>query len=316
MRYTYRPTRANRGACVVGEPPHSTDWVGSPSSPRRRSLGYEKRSLVETFNIGYADQTIPVFARWFGSWRISVQRLAYSSPELTRRYDRAAPGWSRTLGRLGFPKAYETLLRRVLDEEAQEAFAVRPRVLDCGVGTGALSSALARVLPTRFKLDAIDISRGMLEQARQSFRSTGLEVTLRHGDVRALPYGSGVFDLVMTSHVLEHLGEPATALNEMVRVLKPGGLLITCLTRRSPLGMIVHLKWRTHQVTPAQAESWLIESGLENTRSLSFDDRVFCRQLSVACVGRKPRLDDARNAAPQTWLVPERAPRRPVRHPR
>ena len=303
MRYTYTPARANQGACVVGEPPHSTDWVGSLSSPRRRSLAYEKRWLVETFDIGYADQTIPVFARWFGSWRISVQRLAYSSPELTRRYDRAAPGWSRTLGRLGFPKAYETLLRRVLDEEAQEAFAVRPRVLDCGVGTGALSSALARVLPTPFKLDAIDISPGMLEQARRSFRDTSLEVTLRQGDVRALPYGSGVFDLVMTSHVLEHLSDPAAALNEMVRVLKPGGLLITCLTRRSPLGMIVHLKWRTHQVTPAQAESWLIASGLENTRCLSFDDRAFCRQLSVACVGRKPRLADARNAPPQVLEV-------------
>ena len=93
MRYTYTPARANQGACVVGEPPHSTDWVWSLSSPRRRSLAYEKRWLVETFDIGYADQTIPVFARWFGSWQISVQRLAYSSPELARRYDRAASGW-------------------------------------------------------------------------------------------------------------------------------------------------------------------------------------------------------------------------------
>ena len=299
MRYTYRPARANRDACVVGEPPHSTDWVGSLSSPRRRSVAYEKRSLVETFNIGDADQTIPEFACWVGSWRISVQRLAYSRLELTRRYDRAASGWSRTLDRLGFPEVYETLLRRVLDEEAQEALAVRPRVLDCGVGTGALSSALARVLPTPFKLDAIDISRGMLEQARKSFRDTGLEVTLRQGDVRGLPYGSGVFDLVMTSHVLEHLVDPDVALNEMVRVLKPGGVLITCLTRRSVLGMVVHLKWRTHQVTPAQAESWLIESGLENTRCLSFEDRVLCRQLSVACVGRKPGLVRAPDAAPR-----------------
>ncbi len=299
MRYTYRPARANQGACVVGEPPHSTDWVGSLSSPRRRSLAYEKRSLVETFNIGYADQTIPVFARWFGSWRISVQRLAYSSPELTRRYDRAAPGWARTLERLGFPQAYETLLRSVLSEEGQETLGPRPRVLDCGVGTGALSSALARALATPFELDAIDTSRSMLERARRSFRDIDLEVTLRHGDVRKLPYGSGVFDLVMSSHVLEHLVDPEAALNEMVRVLKPGGLFITCLTRRSPLGMIVHLKWRTHQVTPAQAESWLIESGLKNTRCRCFDDRVLCRQLSVACVGRKPGLVRARDAAPR-----------------
>ena len=254
--------------------------------------------MSESSNV-YADQTIPVFSRWFGSWRISVQRLAYSSPELSHRYDRAAPRWARTLERLGFPQAYETLLRGVLSKEGQEPLGPQPRVLDCGVGTGALSSALARVLATPFKLDAIDISRSMLECARRSFFDNDLEVTLRHGDVRELPYSGDVFDLVMTSHVLEHLADRAASLSEMVRVLKPGGLLITCLTRRSPLGMIVHLKWRTHQVTPAQAVSWLTKSGLENTRCLSFDDRAFRRQLSVACVGRKPRLAGARDATPQ-----------------
>ena len=227
-------------------------------------------------NARYGAETIPVFSQWLGSWQISVQRLAFHSPELTRLYDRAAPGWSRTLDRLGYPGAYETLLRRVLNEQALEVAGARPHVLDCGVGTGALSCALARVLPTSFKLDAIDISPRMLERASGSLRDTDLEVTLRHGDVRELPYRSGVFDLVMTAHVLEHLVDPSVALKEMVRVLKPGGLLIACLTRRSTLGLMVHLKWRTHRVTPAQAQSWLLESGLENTHCLSFDDRAFC----------------------------------------
>ena len=251
-------------------------------------------------NVRYAEETIPVFARWFGSWQISVQRLAFSSPELTRRYDRAAPGWGRTLDRLGYPGAYETLLRRVLSEEALEVVGARPRVLDCGVGTGALSSALARVLPTPFKLDAIDISPRMLERASSSLSHTDLELTLRHGDVRKLPYGNGVFDLAMTAHVLEHLVDPSVALNEMVRVLKPGGLLIACLTRRSALGMFVHLKWRTHWVTSAQAESWLLESGLENAQCLSFDDGALCKRLSLACVGRKPRLAGIESATPNT----------------
>ncbi len=80
----------------------------------------------------------------------------------------------------------------------------------------------------------------------------------------------------------------------MVRVLKPDGLLIACLTRRLAPGMIVHLKWRTHWVTPAQVESWLLESGLENTQRLSFGDRAFCQRLSLAFVGRKPRLAGVR----------------------
>ena len=261
----------------------------SHGSHSKGQLMYYSNKLNEPFNIQCAEETIPVFAHWFGSWQISVQRLAFRSPELTRIYDQAAPGWGRTLDRLGYPGAYETLLRRVLSEEALEVLGAQPRVLDCGVGTGALSSALARVLPTPFKLDAIDISPRMLERAKRSLRDTNIEVTLRNSDVRELPYCDDLFDLVMTAHVLEHLVDPSAALNEMARVLKPGGLLVACITRRSALGMLVHLKWRTHWVTPAQAENWQLQSGLENTHCLSLGDRAFCRRLSVASIGRKPR---------------------------
>jgi len=245
------------------------------------------------------NETIPVFARRFGSWQISLQRLAFSSPELTRLYDQAAPGWGQKLNRLGYPSGYETLLHQALSNEALKVSGAQHRVLDCGVGTGALSGALARVLPTPFKLDAIDISPRMLELASRSLRDTALDVTLRQGDVRELPYDNGVFDLVMSAHVLEHLVDPSIALSEMVRVLKPGGLLIACLTSRTTLGMMVHLMWRTHRVTPAQMESWLLASGLENILCLSFDDRSLCQRMSVACVGRKPGVAGVHDRAPK-----------------
>ncbi len=246
--------------------------------------------MNKPLNMRCAEETIPVFSHWFGSWQISVRRKAFSSSELTHLYDRAAPGWGRTLDRLGYPSAYETLLCRVLSDETLDAIGAQPHVLDCGVGTGALSNALSHVLPAPFKLDAIDISPRMLERASHNLRDMGLDVTFRLGDMRKLPYSDHTFDLVMTAHVLEHLVDPSIALNEMVRVLKPGGLLIACLTRGSALGMLVRLKWRTHGVTPTQVENWLLESGLKDTLSLSFDDRAFCQQLSVTCVGRKPLL--------------------------
>jgi len=237
---------------------------------------------------GQEEGTIPVLARWVGSWQISLRRRAMSAGELRGSYDRVAPGWSRTLDRLGVPGAYEALLHGVLGAEATADGGARRRVLDCGVGTGALSCALAGVSPAPFALDAIDIAPRMLERAGQRLRACGLAPALRQGDVRVLPYEDGVFDLVMSAHMLEHLADPGVALAEMVRVLKPGGLLVLCLTRHSPLGMLVQLKWRTHRVTPAQAEGWLRESGLTNARSLSLDGRAVARQLSVACAGRKP----------------------------
>ena len=258
----------------------------------------KKTFLTGPFNLRYADETIPVFARWFGSWRVSVQRLAFSAPELMRLYDRAAPRWDHTLDRLGYPDAYGTLLRRVLSEEGLNVVAARPRILDCGVGTGALSIALARVLRTPFTLDALDLSPRMLEHARRRFRETNLKVTLHQGDVRELPFPDEVFDFAMTAHVLEHLPDPRVALNEMVRVLKPGGLLIACLTSRSALGMLAQVTWRTHRATSAQARRWLGDSGLDDAYCLSPDDYVVRRRHSVACVGRKP--DTASSCEPLT----------------
>lgn len=120
------------------------------------------------------------------------------------------------------------------------------------------------------------------------FRDLGIAATLRQGDICRLPYDDAAFDLVLTGHVLEHLADPRPALAEMVRVLTPGGRLVACLTRRSALGAYVHLKWRTHRVTPAEAEGWLGASGLRDVRCLPVDAHALSRQLSLACIGRKP----------------------------
>ncbi len=240
---------------------------------------------------GHDEGSIPVFARWFGSWQISLRRRTMSRSELIRNYDRASRGWNRTLDRFGVPDAYETLLRKALSDSFVADIGEGFRVLDCGIGTGALSRALSHALPHSFRLDAVDISPRMLERADENLRDRNLSVILRDCDVRDLPYQDGTFDLVMSAHMLEHFVDPMVALREMVRVLKPGGFLIVCLTSRSPMGAYVHLRWRTHRVTTAQAESWLTETGLEEAYCLKFDKHAFCRQLSIACIGRKPSND-------------------------
>lgn len=233
---------------------------------------------------------IPVYSRSFGSWHLSLQRQPLGTPELTHRYDREASRWSKVLARFGVPHAYESLLRGTLGEAVSAVAGTPPRVLECGIGTGALSAALEGVLPAGASIDAIDISPAMLEQAHTRFRDSALNVTLRKADIRELPYANDRFDIAMTAHVLEHLVSPGEALREMSRVLKPGGLLIACITRRSALGMAVHVKWRTHRVTPAQAKEWLIDSGFEHVRCLAYGEGSIVRHLSVACIGRKPLL--------------------------
>lgn len=228
------------------------------------------------------DDTIPVFTRWFGSWQVSVQRRALSVGELTQRYDDSASGWQQTVDRLGFPAAYESLLRQIIGEDTPST------VLDCGVGTGALSQALINTASAPLALTAVDVSPRMLEQAHTTLGGTNADVTVRQADVCALPFSDNTFDLVMTAHTLEHLPDPAAALAEMVRVLKPGGRLVACMTRRTLLGMWIHVKWHTHRVTEGQANQLLLDAGLETIESLSFESRHWCRGLSLASTGCKP----------------------------
>ncbi|HET9449837.1 MAG TPA: class I SAM-dependent methyltransferase [Aggregicoccus sp.] len=140
--------------------------------------------------------------------------------DLVARYDRAASSWHALQWASGYLGAF-----RALAAGLAASGTLRPelRVLDCGVGTGALSLGFARAGVQR--LWGLDASSGMLREARRHLRRAGVEPDLRQGDIRQLPYADATFDAVACAHVLEHLADPATALAEMARVLRPGGTL-------------------------------------------------------------------------------------------
>lgn len=235
------------------------------------------------------DDTIPVYAGWLGSWQFSLRRRVLGRAQLSHVYDRASATWADKLAGLGVPWAYEAVLRDVLSGQERCFFGAHTHVLDCGVGTGALSVALSRVAGASFFLDAVDLSPAMLETAKAVFEAEGINVRLRQADIRALPYPDDHFDLVMAGHVLEHLPDDGQALAELVRVLKPGGCLVVCLTRRSLLGAYVQLKWRTHLYSRKDAEGWLSQNGLSGVRCSRVRDGTWFKQLSIVCMGRKPR---------------------------
>jgi ArsR family transcriptional regulator len=93
---------------------------------------------------------------------------------------------------------------------------------DLGCGTGQVSSALA---PFVERVVAVDASAAMLQAARR--RLQGLDnVDLRRGELEALPIDDARLDAVTMILVLHHLPEPAKAIGEAARVLKPGGRVI------------------------------------------------------------------------------------------
>lgn len=98
------------------------------------------------------------------------------------------------------------------------------RVLEIGTGTGFF---LLNLWQTGFveEAHATDISEGMLEVCRVNAEMLGCRVQTRAGDAEHLPYEDGEFDLVAGHAFLHHLPDPAAALAEMRRVLRPGGAL-------------------------------------------------------------------------------------------
>lgn len=93
------------------------------------------------------------------------------------------------------------------------------RVLDAGAGTGAVTHAVLTREP-RALVTMLDQSSGMLSHARTV---GGSRV---QGDVDALPFASGTFDLVVAAWVLETVADPDAAVREMLRVLGPEGHLL------------------------------------------------------------------------------------------
>jgi len=95
-------------------------------------------------------------------------------------------------------------------------------VLEVAVGTGLNFDAY----PSDVRLTGIDLSDEMLEIARNRARDLGREVVLQQGDAHALSFDDATFDTVVCTFGLCAIPDIDLALDEMSRVLLPGGRLI------------------------------------------------------------------------------------------
>ncbi len=235
------------------------------------------------------EPTMPVLAGWLGSWQFSVRRRPLPVRELAHRYDRLAPDWPALAHRFGLTDTYTQLFAGVL-ESTRAPLSASPRVLDVGAGAGDCLLGFTQAWDGTAELHAADISAEMLGETQQRLAHEGLAVHCERADVCALPYADNHFDVVMAAHVLEHLPDPQRALAELHRVMKPGGLVVLCLTRESLFGRYVQLKWRTHRLSRAAASEWLAAAGF---KPLALGPQLVGRSkhTSLACAGLKSTFE-------------------------
>lgn len=101
------------------------------------------------------------------------------------------------------------------------------RVLDVGCGRGDVALFAATLVGAQGEVMGIDRDRGALELARSRVREAGLtNVTFAAGDFAAMGPEHGVFDAAVGRRVLMYQADPVAALRAVVRVLRPGALVV------------------------------------------------------------------------------------------
>jgi ubiquinone/menaquinone biosynthesis C-methylase UbiE len=98
------------------------------------------------------------------------------------------------------------------------------RIVDIGTGPGWLLMKLYEQ-SSKLRVTGVDVSSGMVSKARKNIKQVGLSdvIEMKQGSADALPFDDKTFDVVVSTGSIHHWKKPETGLNEVYRILKPGG---------------------------------------------------------------------------------------------
>jgi len=172
---------------------------------------------------------------------------------------------SRYFGRVA--GEWDDLRSGYFSEEVRQAAIehayLRPEmtVADVGAGTGFIAAGLAPLVRT---VHVIDGSEAMLEVARENL-AIFANVLFHQADGLSLPLAAGSVDVVFANMYLHHCPDPLAAIQEMVRLLRPGGrLIVTDLDPHTNEWMRAEMADEWLGFEGDRVRSWLRAAGLVN----------------------------------------------------
>ena len=136
-------------------------------------------------------------------------------------WNRRAPGFDADFGHSIRTQDERAAWDRILDLVVPSRAELD--ALDVGCGTGFLTLELAA---RGHRVTGIDFAPAMIAEARRKAAESQVSVRLEEGDAEQLAFGAGSFDLVISRHLLGTLPHPEAAIDEWIRVLRPGARLV------------------------------------------------------------------------------------------
>jgi 2-polyprenyl-6-hydroxyphenyl methylase/3-demethylubiquinone-9 3-methyltransferase len=209
----------------------------------------------------------------------SVSTTAHQPPDIRDRalfYEHYAGDFDRRMNRYEVGKRLRLIFDDVLGGEDLSGRAL----LDAGCGTGLFSRAAAE---RGAAVTSMDVGERLLAEVAKKCDTTRVV-----GDVAAMPFSDGSFDVVICTEVIEHTVEPRAAVRELARVVRPGGLLVVttpnhawhfaitianALRLRPYEGLENWVRWR-------DLPAWLRQEGLEVREQRGFNALPFVHPVT------------------------------------
>lgn len=163
--------------------------------------------------------------------------MSYDKREATAEFTRWSESYDRSILQiLLFGPSHRAMVKRI-----GESFPDGPNaILDVGCGTGVFAARLRAAFP-QTRVCGVDLVKGMLTRGNSRWRAHAAHVHPVQGDSEHLPFASGSFDVVTCANSFHHYPNQAGAIQEMRRVLRPGGqLLLIDGYRDSPYGWFIY----------------------------------------------------------------------------
>lgn len=187
-------------------------------------------------------------------------------------YDIHSMFYDVTFGRL--------VRKRIANSIAHMKIGPDDKVLDLGIGTGA---SLHYYPKDRGKIYGVDLSGGMLREARKKIREQGrTNATVFQADAMRLPFGENTFDHVFMSHVISVVSDPYKLVAEAQRVAKPGARIVVVNHFQSTNRFLAMLeKWACPLCTKLGWRSDLALQDLINRTGVEIDYRFKLESIDL-----------------------------------